>query len=94
MVGPQLTKNGSDPCTNGRTVSAPRRGSSGIGGSSGALARRGAVSNDACMTREQVESAISSGAPFTLRMADGKEYVVPHRDYSSASSANLLRDSA
>jgi hypothetical protein len=33
------------------------------------------------MTREQVESAIASGVPFTLRMADGKEYVVPHRDY-------------
>jgi hypothetical protein len=35
------------------------------------------------MTREQVESAISSGQPFTLRMADGKEYPVPHRDYIS-----------
>lgn len=33
------------------------------------------------MTREQVESAVASGVPFTLRMADGKEYVVPHRDY-------------
>ena len=33
------------------------------------------------MTREQVESAIASGVPFTLRMADGKEYTVPHRDY-------------
>jgi len=33
------------------------------------------------MTREQVESAIASGVPFTLRMADGKEYLVPHRDY-------------
>ncbi len=35
------------------------------------------------MTREQVESAAASGTPFTLRMADGKEYVVPHRDYIS-----------
>jgi hypothetical protein len=35
------------------------------------------------MTREQVESAVASGAPFTLRMADGKEYLVPHRDYIS-----------
>ena len=33
------------------------------------------------MTRKQVESAIESGVPFTLRMADGKEYTVPHRDY-------------
>ena len=33
------------------------------------------------MTRQQVESAIASGSPFTLRMADGKEYAVPHRDY-------------
>jgi len=33
------------------------------------------------MTREQVESAVASGVPFTLRMADGKEYRVPHRDY-------------
>jgi hypothetical protein len=33
------------------------------------------------MTREQVESAVASGVPFTLRMADGKEYSVPHRDY-------------
>ncbi|HEY6167450.1 MAG TPA: hypothetical protein VI454_05390 [Verrucomicrobiae bacterium] len=35
------------------------------------------------MTREQVESAVASGNPFTLRMADGKEYRVPHRDYIS-----------
>jgi hypothetical protein len=33
------------------------------------------------MTREQVESAVASGVPFTLRMADGKECSVPHRDY-------------
>ena len=35
------------------------------------------------MTREQVESVVASGRPFTLRMADGKEYPVPHRDYIS-----------
>ena len=35
------------------------------------------------MTRQQVESAVASGKPFTLRMADGKEYPVPHRDYIS-----------
>jgi hypothetical protein len=35
------------------------------------------------MTRRQIESAVARGIPFTLRMADGKEYVVPHRDYIS-----------
>ena len=35
------------------------------------------------MSREQVESAAASGVPFTLRMTDGKEYPVPHRDYIS-----------
>ena len=33
------------------------------------------------MTRKQIESAIESGVPSTLRMADGKEYRVPHSDY-------------
>jgi hypothetical protein len=33
------------------------------------------------VNRQQIESAIASGIPFTLRMADGKEYTVPHRDY-------------
>jgi hypothetical protein len=35
------------------------------------------------MTREQVVSAAATGIPFTLRMADGKKYPVPHRDYIS-----------
>ena len=35
------------------------------------------------MTREQVESAVTSGVPFTLHMADDKDYPVPHRDYIS-----------
>ena len=35
------------------------------------------------MTRKQVESAVASGSPFTLLMADGKEYLVPHPDYIS-----------
>jgi hypothetical protein len=35
------------------------------------------------MTREQVESAAASGIPFTLSMADGNKYSVPHRDYIS-----------
>lgn len=37
------------------------------------------------MTRSQIESAIQAGVPFTLRMADGREYEVPHRDYISLS---------
>ncbi|MCP5520724.1 MAG: hypothetical protein H7A46_04180 [Verrucomicrobiales bacterium] len=35
------------------------------------------------MTRAQLESAAASGRPFKLRMADGREYPVPHRDYIS-----------
>lgn len=35
------------------------------------------------MTRQQIESAVASGIAFTLRMADGKEYPVPHLDYIS-----------
>ncbi len=35
------------------------------------------------MTREQVESAVARSVPFSLLMADGKEYRVPHRDYIS-----------
>ena len=35
------------------------------------------------MTREQVESAVASGRSFALRMAGGREYSVPHRDYIS-----------
>lgn len=37
------------------------------------------------MTRSQIESAINSGRPFRLLMADGKEYEAPHRDYISLS---------
>jgi hypothetical protein len=48
-----------------------------------ALASVGRLRKGASMTREQVESAAASGIPFTLRMADGKEYPVPHRDYIS-----------
>jgi len=35
------------------------------------------------VTRKQIESAVASGIPFTLRMADGKEYPVPHPDHIS-----------
>lgn len=37
------------------------------------------------MSKSQVEAAIESGNPFTLLMADGKEYKVPHPDYISLS---------
>ena len=37
------------------------------------------------MNRSQIESAIQRGLPFTLRMADGREYDVPHRDFISIS---------
>lgn len=35
------------------------------------------------MTREQVVSAVARNVPFLLRMADGREYPVPHPDYIS-----------
>ena len=35
------------------------------------------------MTRQQVESAVASRVPFSLLMADGREYHVPHPDYIS-----------
>jgi len=33
------------------------------------------------MSRGQIEAAVERNLPFTLHMADGKEYRVPHRDY-------------
>jgi len=47
------------------------------------LAHSSTPCEDSAMTREQVESALASGVPFALLMADGKEYPVPHRDYIS-----------
>jgi hypothetical protein len=35
------------------------------------------------MNRSQIEAALERNMPFTLLMADGKEYHVPHRDYIS-----------
>ena len=35
------------------------------------------------MNRNQIEAAIQNNVPFVLRMADGFEYHVPHRDYIS-----------
>jgi hypothetical protein len=37
------------------------------------------------MNRSQIEAAVESNRPFSLRMADGREYRVPHRDYISVS---------
>lgn len=33
------------------------------------------------MNRSQIEAAAERNMPFTLHMADGKDYRVPHRDY-------------
>jgi len=33
------------------------------------------------MNRSEIEAAIERNVAFTLRMADGHEYHVPHRDY-------------
>ena len=33
------------------------------------------------MTRAQIEKAIERNRPFVLKMADGNQYQVPHRDY-------------
>jgi hypothetical protein len=35
------------------------------------------------VTRSQIEDAIARDTPFTLRMADGREYAIPHKDYIS-----------
>jgi len=35
------------------------------------------------MTRKQIEAAIEESIPFTIRLADGRSYRVPHRDYIS-----------
>jgi hypothetical protein len=35
------------------------------------------------VNRDQIVSAIESNLPFTILMADGREYQVPHKDYIS-----------
>jgi hypothetical protein len=37
------------------------------------------------VNRQQIRDAMERGAPFTIRMADGREYAVPHRDFISLS---------
>lgn len=33
--------------------------------------------------RKQLHDAIDQGVPFVVKLSDGKEYAVPHRDYVS-----------
>lgn len=40
------------------------------------------------MTRKQLETGIEEGCPFTIRLADGRSYPVPHRDYVSLPPKN------
>jgi hypothetical protein len=47
------------------------------------IARASELSMIGRMPREQIKSVVASGIPFTLRMADGKEYFVPYPDYIS-----------
>ena len=42
---------------------------------------------DDFVTRSRLESAIQRGLPFTIRMADGQVYEVPHRDFIPAGGA-------
>jgi len=42
------------------------------------------------MNRNQILSALERNVPFTLTMADGKEYHVPHRDYISLPPKGLF----
>ena len=42
------------------------------------------------MQRSQLESAIQRGLPFSIRMADGQVYQVPHRDYISLSPGGAV----
>ncbi len=35
------------------------------------------------MTKENIHSVMESNHPFVISMADGKEFVIPHRDFIS-----------
>tara|TARA_B100000676_G_C17766075_1_gene674169 strand:- start:391 stop:612 length:222 start_codon:yes stop_codon:yes gene_type:complete len=39
------------------------------------------------MSRDQIETAVDSGKPFTILMADGNSFEIPHRDYISIGPA-------
>lgn len=40
------------------------------------------------MTRKQLEAVIEEGVPFTIKLADGRSYPVPHRDFISLPPKN------
>ncbi len=40
------------------------------------------------MTRKQLETVIQEGTPFSIQLADGRSYKVPHRDYISLPPKN------
>ena len=40
------------------------------------------------MTRKRLETVIEEGRPFTIRLADGRSYSVPHPDYVSLPPKN------
>ena len=40
------------------------------------------------MTRKQLEAVIEERVPFTVKLADGRAYAVPHRDYISLPPRN------
>jgi hypothetical protein len=40
------------------------------------------------MTRKQLEAVIGEGVPFSINLADGRSYKVPHRDYVSLPPKN------
>ncbi|HEY5231959.1 MAG TPA: hypothetical protein VIK35_00295 [Verrucomicrobiae bacterium] len=71
---PSFNSEGVEPCFKTRAVKSQSR-----------LANFQGLGDSVFMTREQIEAAVASGEPFTLRMADGREYAVPHRDYISLS---------
>ena len=40
------------------------------------------------MTRKQLEAVIEEGVPFSIQVADGRSYKVPHRDFVSLPPKN------
>ena len=40
------------------------------------------------MTRKHLEAVIEEGVPFTVKLADGRSYPVPHGDYISLPPRN------
>jgi hypothetical protein len=41
--------------------------------------------NTSGVTRNNIQAAIERNVPFSIRMADGREYRMPHSDYISLS---------